>query len=137
MLQNSKMTLIKYDNWETLSQFISAYNYYKLDIVHFQEDFKYLNRELLINGILDEDRFYTHLLVDIEKVKIIGDIGAGDRHSHNWTFINNLITGIIQNKDFKLILVYKEDTFDVFSHRANICLEILNDQLTIKKNHLV
>lgn len=136
-LGKSKVTLIKYDDKESLDSFLSTLNYVNLNEISLEMNLASFKRDLLIDEVLsDEEQDYRYFYVDVDSVLIKWDYKAAQqRGTEKLAIINNLISSLNLDKNFRLIFAFKEDSFQHnLIHRCNRFVEIIDGQIIERKS---
>lgn len=136
-LGKSKVTLIKYDNKESLDNFLSTLNYVNLNEISLEMNLVSFKRELLIDEVLnDDEKDYRYFYVDVNSVLVNWDYKvAQQRGAEKLATINNLISNLNLDKNFRLIFGLSDDTFQhSLIHRCNLFIEMIGDEIQVRKS---
>lgn len=125
-LSKSKVTLIKYDNKENLDNFLSKINYVNLNEISKEINLSSFKRDLVIDEVLsDFELEFRYFVVDIDSVRVNWDYKvAQQRGTEKLSVINNLISDLNLDKNFRLIFAFSGDSFQhSLINRCNLFLE--------------
>ena len=132
-LGKSKVTIIKYDYKENLDNFLSKINYVNLNEISKEMNLTSFKRDLVIDEVLsDFELEFRYFVVDIDSVRVKWNYKvATQRGAEKLSVINNLISDLNLDKNFRLIFAFSND--DSFQHslihRCNLFLEIIDGEI--------
>lgn len=136
-LSKSKVTLIKYDNKENLDNFLSKINYVNLNEISKEINLASFKRDLVIDEVLsDFELEFRYFVVDIDSVRVKWNYKvATQRGSEKLSVINNLISNLNLDKNFRLIFAFSDDSFQhSLIHRCNLFLEIIDGEIQVRES---
>lgn len=136
-LSKSKVTLIKYDNKENLDNFLSKINYVNLNEISKEINLANFKRDLVIDEVLsDFELEFRYFVVDVDSVRVKWNYkGATQRGTEKLSVINNLISNLNLDKNFRLIFAFNEESFQhSLINRCNLFLEIIDGQINERKS---
>lgn len=136
-LSKSKVTLIKYDNKKNLDMFLSKINYVNLNEISKEMNLSSFKRDLFIDEVLNDGEVdYKYFLVDVDSVGVVWNYkGATQRGTEKLSVINNLISDLNLDKNFRLIFAFNEESFQhSLINRCNLFLEIVNGEILERKS---
>lgn len=136
-LSKSKVTLIKYDNKKNLDMFLSKINYVNLNEISKEMNLSSFKRDLFIDEVLNDGEVdYKYFLVDVDSVRVVWNYkGATQRGTEKLSVINNLISDLNLDKNFRLIFAFNEESFQhSLINRCNLFLEIVNGEILERKS---
>ncbi len=136
-LSKSKVTLIKYDNKENLDNFLSKINYVNLNEISKEMNLASFKRDLVIDEVLsDFELEFRYFVVDVDSVRVKWDYKvATQRGSEKLSVINNLISDLNLDKNFRLIFAFSDDSFQhSLINRCNLFIELFKEDVILKKS---
>ena len=136
-LGKSKVTIIKYDNKKNLDNFLSKLNYVNLNEISKEMNLSSFKRDLVIDEVLSDDKLhYKYFLVDVDSVKVKWNYKvATQRGTEKLSAINNLISNLNLDKNFRLIFAFNEESYQhSLIHRCNLFLEIIDGEILERKS---
>lgn len=139
-LSKSKVTLIKYDNKENLDNFLSKINYVNLNEISKEINLSSFKRDLVIDEVLsDFELEFRYFVVDIDSVRVNWDYKvAQQRGTEKLSVINNLISDLNLDKNFRLIFAFSGDSFQhSLINRCNLFLELFKEDVILKKSSYI
>lgn len=131
-LGKSKVTIIKYDYKENLDNFLSKINYVNLNEISKEMNLASFKRDLVIDEVLsDFELEFRYFVVDIDSVRVKWNYKvATQRGAEKLSVINNLISDLNLDKNFRLIFAFSDDSFQhSLIHRCNLFLEIIDGEI--------
>ncbi len=136
-LSKSKVTLIKYDYKENLDNFLSKINYVNLNEISKEMNLASFKRDLVIDEVLsDFELEFRYFVVDIDSVRVKWNYKvATQRGTEKLSVINNLISDLNLDKNFRLIFAFSDDSFQhSLINRCNLFIELFKEDIILKKS---
>lgn len=124
-LKESKITLVKYIKSDDLDNFLSNFNHIKIDDLEQDFSLSNLKRDLFLDAIIDDVDCVKWIYIDVENLKITDSNKPQQRGTHKIVSINNFISKLKLERNFRLIFGYTNDRFEHgMIHRVNLSIDI-------------